>query len=300
MSERATRGGIFLVLVATFGLALKGIWARLAYAQGLDVAGVVFYRSALAAPLSVLMGLWLLRRLGAPSTERPERQKGDWLRAIALGVFFPLGMWSDFQAISYLGAGVSRVILFGFPLVVMIIDASLTRIWPSRSRLWGFALAWFGLMGVASGQGGSPGDPLRWTGLLWGVVALFSYAIFVWFSGRLAPRLGSVQMTITTQLATAAVVVVGVLISGDFRAPAINESALGFVALMVVVSTIGPYFLLTEGIARLGAARASLLAMFGPTVTLMAGAIVLDESLTAIQWLGAAATLLGVRLSQRR
>lgn len=313
MSEQSKRGGVTLVLVATFGLALKGIWARLAYAEGLDVGGVMFYRAALAAPLTLILAKVLRSRLEQrrEQADKPQALPGDIWKAAALGAFFSLGMWSDFQAIAYLGAGVSRVILFGFPLGVLIIEASVSRIWPRRHRLLGFFVAWLGLLGVALGGSvaspvgnspsvGSGSSGLPAVGLFWALVSLVLYAIFVWCSGRLAPRLGSVRMTTVTQLATAAVVLPVGLVVGGGEAPSITGPALGWILLMVGISTIGPYFLLTEGIARLGAAPASLLAMFGPTVTLLVSALVLDERLSALQWVGTIATLGGVKLSQAK
>jgi drug/metabolite transporter (DMT)-like permease len=117
--------GTMLVLLATLGLALKGVWARLAYAEGLSVETVLFYRSALSAPLVVALTFLATRRISSiragndsashhPSTTKPRI--GDWLAAVGLGLFFSLGMACDFSAILDLGAGVSRVILFGYPL----------------------------------------------------------------------------------------------------------------------------------------------------------------------------------------
>jgi drug/metabolite transporter (DMT)-like permease len=55
-----------------------------------------------------------------------------------------------------------------------------------------------------------------------------------------------------------------------------------------------PIILTSEGIRRIGASHASIIASVGPIATILLGAIFLDESITAIQLLGAAFVLAGV------
>src|SRR5690606_31195634 len=207
-----TSGGL-LVLLATFGLAFKGIWARLAYAEGLSVSGVLFYRSLLSVPFVVGGGLWLLRRSERGQALRQFSWR-DYAPGAALGAMFSVGMVCDFEAIAQLGASVSRVVLFGFPLVVLLLDAVSTRSLPNARKMLGFVLAWLGLFLVAlhSGGGVTKNTDAGLTPLAWGVASMVFYALYVWISGRISKKLGSVRLTSVSNLATAAVVVVAVLI----------------------------------------------------------------------------------------
>ena len=288
------RTGAILVLLATAGLALKGIWARLAYAEGLDVPGVLFYRSAFSVPLVVLTAVVFLRRTGTAGL-----RFSDYVPGILLGAMFSLGMACDFQAIALLGASVSRVILFGFPGVVMLLTAAETRTLPSGRKIAGFALAWLGLLCVASPSLSADGRSLFGpTGLVWGLASLVFYAIYVWVSGKLSRKLGSVRFTSVSNLSTAAVVLGVVLLSPGGEMPPASTTALGWIALMVVLSTVFPYFLLMEGIRRLGSSAASLLSMSGPVVTVFAGVWFLGESLSSLQVVGTALTILGVGFAE--
>lgn len=289
------RRGAILVLVATVGLALKGIWARLAYAEGLDVPGVLFYRSTFSVPLVIMTAVLFLRREG-----QSRLRFFDYVPGILLGSMFSLGMACDFQAIATLGASVSRVLLFGFPAVVMLLTAAETRALPGAQKMVGFAVAWLGLVCVASpgftAKGNAPFGP---AGIAWGLASLAFYAVYVWLSGKVSRRLGSVRLTTVSNLSTAAVVVGIVLWTRGGQAPAASNAALGWVALMVVVSTVFPYFLLMEGIRRLGSSDASLLSMSGPVITVLAGFLFLGESLNPLQVLGTCLTLVGVGSAQR-
>ena len=288
---------VALVVSATAGLSLKGIWARLAYAEGLDVSGVLFYRSALATPLFLLVGILLWKR-GRFAQANPRSSHRVWGIAALLGAIFSVGMYSDFQAIAFLGAGVSRVILFGFPLVVMGVEGIVQRSPPPRSRVLGYAVAWVGLLCVA---GGAPDLATHdWqSGLLWALASLVLYGLYVASSAPLSRRIGSVPLTIVSSTSTGVVVVSTLLLQNSGLPPSISGAAFGWVSVMVIVSTVVPYFLLTEGIRRLGGSRAGLISMLGPPLTVSVGWLLLDETLSGIQILGTMAVLLGVLLSQR-
>ncbi len=291
-------GGTLLVLLATAGLALKGIWARLAYEEGMDVSAVLFYRSALSTPLVVLSTWWLLRRSGQDGTSKLSVR--DFVPGALLGAMFSVGMMCDFEAIAGLGASVSRVVLFGFPLVVMLLEAIKHRKLPGPRKLLGFVIAWCGLFAVARTQGSAPthfgSDGI--SPLAWGLASMSLYALYVWLSGGLSRKLGSVRLTSVSNLSTAAVVVGVILVAQRGHAPSVPTAGLGWIAMMVLISTVVPYFLMMEGIRRLGSEDASLLAMTGPVITVVSGWLLLGESLSPVQLMGAAGTLLGVGVAQ--
>ena len=295
-ARASAKSGVLLVLLSTFGLALKGIWARLAYAAGMDVGAVLFYRSILSLPLVLLGAFWLLR---AQPAARPR--KTAWLPAVLLGVLFAVGMTSDFQAIRYLGASVSRIMLFGFPLLVLVFEAVGNRRWPARQRMLGFAIAFVGLLAVVSAGLSTPRSSVGVgpTALLWGVASLFTYALYVYLSANVTQILGSVRVSVVSQLTTGFVVVLFLLVRERGVLPASSARGFAWVATMVVVSTVIPYFLLMEGIRRLGASEASLLAMGGPVVTVVASWLVLGEALTGLQLLGTAVVMAGVFVGRR-
>ncbi len=282
------------MLSATVGLSLKGIWARFAYGEGASVETVMLYRAALALPVLLGAAVWLRRRRRR-STRAPETER-QLAHTAAVGALFAFGMYCDFRAIAELGAGLSRVILFGFPLLLVAAESTARRQLPTRRRLIGFALAWGGLAALvwpAAGGGVRASAPA----LQWGLYSMATYAAYLWISGRISRRIGSVPFSIVSNLATC-VTVIGVVACADAGALQAPRAAVGWVAVLVVASTVGPYFLLNEGVRRLGSARAGLLAMLGPPITLTCGWLLLGEPLGPRQLLGAAATLLGVAVTQ--
>jgi drug/metabolite transporter (DMT)-like permease len=212
--------------------------------------------------------------------------------ALGLGAFFTLGMVFDFQAIKSVGAGLSRVVLFGFPLLVMVLDGVFEKRWPNGRSLVGFLLAWAGLWTIALGQGA--GTPSHLGALGWALLSLVCYATYVWLSGRAGQKLGAPRLTFLSNLSTSLCMTLGVTWDRHFEFTSPELEPLAWVGVMVLVSTVVPYYLMNEGIVRLGAARASLVAMTGPVITLAAASLVLGERLTPAQLAGSAALILGV------
>ncbi len=289
-----------LVLLSTFGLALKGIWARLAYGAGASVQTVLFYRAALSLPLILVCAHVFSSRF---ESQKVPFRLSHLTIGVLMGAFFSVGMFCDFQAIYYLGAGVSRVVLFGYPLVVLVFDSLARRAIPSAERLLGFGVAWLGLLLVCGVYeqfaGGAGAQATTWEHLPWGLASLLFYAAYVFVSGRMSRWMGSSRLSLFSNLATSVVVMSVLFVQSGGELPSVGNGALVWVAVMVVVSTVVPYFLMMEGIRRLGAAQASLTSMVGPVITLVASTWVLAEVLSFAQVLGVVLTLVGVFGVQR-
>lgn len=276
------RTAFFLVLLATVGFAFKGVVARLAFAEGASVAAVLVLRVALATPL-----FWLGARIlrgGEPVLE----SRRDRALAMLGGATFLLAAACDFAAIARIGAGPSRVILFSFPGFVLLFDALRERSRPSRSDVRTFVIAWVGLLLVAapSGLRGLHGDAAL--GAACALAGAILYAGFLVICQTTTRRLGAARFAAWSNTGSALALLAlapWILAPGDLVLPA---PAWTWIATLVAVCTVAPFFAFFEGVRRLGASRASLLALVGPPLTIVAAWLILDESLTAIQIVGAA------------
>ena len=84
------------------------------------------------------------------------------------------------------------------------------------------------------------------------------------------------------------------------RGPALpTPDALPVVLYLVLVPTFLAYLLYTEGLRRMEAGRASILATVEPVVAALLGFLLLGEWLEGWQWVGGALVLAGVALIQR-
>ncbi len=282
--ERAS----WLVVIATVGMAFKGVWARLAYEDGATVASVLGTRLLWALPLFWL-GVVGLFKLGIGRPARRPRPS-ELLIALACGALFLCAAICDFSAIDRIGAGLSRVILFSFPGFVVLIEAVLKRRWPSPRSVLGFGIAWAGLWLVGGLSRAQSAADLAGFGLALGSAVL--YAVYLSIAQRVTHRLGGPLFAALSN--TGATLLAAVLAPDFFRGGAMPGRASLWVGLMVVISTVLPFFLLFEGVRRIGAERASLLALLGPPVTLLAARLLLNETISGAQICGVGLVMVGV------
>ncbi|ASK33776.1 EamA family transporter [Alcanivorax sp. N3-2A] len=282
------RSGLALVAVATFAMAFKGIFARLIYQQQVSVNALLIWRFALAVPLFWAGAAWINR--GKPKPPLSPRQ---WMLCGFTGILFFVSAWCDFHAIDQLGASLSRLVLYLFPAMVMVLEAMEQRRLPGWRRLLVFAGAWLGtaLLLLPGWHGGAVGA----AGLAFGFGAAACYAVFWRTSQSLTRPLGSVrfnQLSNSVTLIAMLVFLLPALPASELR---ISPEALGWMLLMVVFSTVVPFFLLFEGLSRANAAEAGMLSMFGPVVTVVMALVVFpDERLSPLQWLGMVVVLVSV------
>lgn len=283
--------GLALIVTATVALSFKGILARFAYAEGVSVDMLLVLRFALAMPLFVL-GARLLRDRSAPPLTR-----ADWRACIASGALFFAAAWFDFHAVALAGAALSRIVLFTFPVIVLLIR------WVGDGRRpapreWGaFALTYGGLLFVIG-----PGIDTAATGL--GVAAALgaagTYALFWSRTQDLTRRIGSARFNGIANTTTFVVMLVVLLPTLDAADYMLTAKGVAIVAAITVFCTVLPFFLMFEGIRRLGAAEAGLITLFGPAVTVVAAWALLGERLGPPQLAGFALVTVGLALLRRR
>ncbi len=278
----------WLVVIAAIGLAFKGVWARLAYQEGATVSAVLGTRLLWALPLFWL-GVGALFKLGVAQPAQRVRAQ-EVVISLCCGALFLVAAVCDFSAIERIGAGLSRVILFSFPGFVMLIESGLKRRWPSSRSMLGFGIAWAGLWLVSGPRSGHSALDLTGFGLALGGAVL--YAVYLSIAQRVTHRLGG---PLFSALSNTGATLIACLVAPDLiRSGGLSGPAALWVGLMVAVSTVIPFFLLFEGIRRIGAERASLLVLIGPPVTLLAARLLLNESITGVQVCGVGLVMAGV------
>src|SRR5690606_20148347 len=254
--SRLFASGITWVVLATCLLALKGILARLVYAEGVSVDTLLIWRFLLAVPFFWLGAIWLRRgEKAAPLTRR------QILLVTATGALFFASAWCDFHAIDQLGASISRLLLYVFPALVMLIQAWQLKQRPSARQLGIFVLAWCGIGMILLPDWQQ--QQLSLTGIAFGIGAAACYAVFWCTSQPLTHALGSMRFNQLSNSVT--LVAVLLLLAPHQQATFFHISALGWfwLILLVVFATALPFFLLFEGLRRVNAGEASLITMFG-------------------------------------
>lgn len=287
--------GVAFVLAATVLFAFKGVIARVALETGITVVALVSLRVLLATPLYLGIGVAVARK-----TPRPPVPWRVRLEAMAVGAFFLAAAACDFSAIDRIGAGPSRVILFSFPGVVLVIEAIRLRAWPRRLEVFTFGLAWLGLVGVAAPEGLGALHGRDLSGVLFALGGSVTYAMFLTASQRSMKVMGSVAFTAYSNVGTAVALLVALPFVLGPEDLDWNARGLAWLTLLVVACTVLPFLLLARGIERAGAGPASLLTLVGPPLTVVAAYFFLGERLVPVQIAGALLVLASISFLKLR
>lgn len=287
----AQDGRLYAVLSAA-GFSLKAVFVKLAYAAGpVEPLTLLALRMLFALPLF----LWLLWKSASP--DMPKLTRGDiarvWLLAL-LGYY--LSSLFDFKGLTYITAGLERLILYLYPTMVLLMQAWMTRQPPDR-RAWQAMAICYGGLAIAFAhdlaQGGQGGQVLA--GSAWVFASAVTYALYYLGTGAMLKRIGSMRLAGLAGSASCVLVLGHFFLFGHPQTlPQLPGEVWWHGALMAVLSTTLPIYWLSLAIQRLGAAQAATVGTLGPVLTVLAAWLLLGESLSVLQLGGLALVIFGV------
>jgi len=284
--------GALLVFLAAFCFASKGILIKLAYQYSIDSISLLTLRMLFALPFYVGIALNLARQ--EPSMPLTTRQ---WATLFSLGITgYYLASLFDFIGLVYITASLERILLFTYPMFVLLLNAIGFRRRVSRRQLLALGLTYAGILITFVGSIETAEQKDVVLGSLWVVLSGLVYAIYLVGSDGMIARVGSLRFTCYAMMAATVPTVLHCayqngLQLGNYPMPVY---ALGL--SMGVFVTVIPTLLIAEGIRRVGSGNASIIGSVGPVFTILLSATVLNEAFSWQQIAGTVLVLAGVFL----
>ncbi len=288
--ENHDHHGVTMVTLATLGLAFKGIFLKLTYMTGLSVEAGVVWRFVIALPLFWGFALW--RTQGQSWSIAPK----DRVTVFICGLCFAVATYADALAVDRLGVAVSRLVLFVFPVFILIFEAIRQKRWPGKRSCVAALLAYFGLALVLLG-GETALHEIDLLGIFAGLMSAMSYALFLVLGSSLVKQIGSPRFTAMVQSLTLIAVASPALFWGD-GGQTVPETAWIWLIAAAILSTFLPLLLLYEGMKHVGSEITGLLSYIGPGVTVLAAWLILGEKMGPIQFLGIGFLCIGLMIAQ--
>ncbi|MBL8764772.1 MAG: EamA family transporter [Phycisphaerae bacterium] len=281
--------GIALVVLAAVCFGFMPYFSRLARHDGLSVEMLLGLRFGLAAVTLLALALW---RGG------PMPRGRVLLGVIALGaVGYVLEAWTFFTALDYAPGGVVSLLLYLYPALVTVLARLLRNERLTRRRVAALALALAGATLIIAPGARADDAAIRWQGLTLGVACAAVYALYILGASELVPRAGAVQAA-TIVVTSAAAVFLGVALAKADPWPTTARAWTG-VGSLALVCTLVPITAFLGGLARVGPVRASTLSTIEPLATVLAGVVLMGESLSWTQAAGGGLVLLGAAMAAR-
>jgi drug/metabolite transporter (DMT)-like permease len=279
--------GYLVVLFATACWGTSGIFVKFVITDTqVSALALAFWRD-LSTFLVLLVGIGLLR----PAWLRAARRDLGWLAALggSLGVFHVF--WNLNVMLN--GAAVATVQQAAMPAIVAVVARLVWRESLTWSKIAAILLTFAGTV-LVSGLDVLGQVDLSLRGLLIGLGTPFFYACWNLFSKKVR----GTYNPFTTLLYAFAFGALALLPLQFFTLqpwPVPSSAWPSFTAL-ILVSTITPFLAYTFALGRLQASVASILAMAEIPIVAVYAYVLLDERLTASQFLGAALVVGGVLL----
>jgi drug/metabolite transporter (DMT)-like permease len=276
--------GFAFVIASAVSFGAMPIFARVAYANGLDPITLLFLRFAIATP--IMLGLMAVRRAPFP--------RGAPLAGLAaLGALGYVGQsFCYFTALTLASAGLVALLLYLYPILVAAAAVILLKEKLTAAKVIAIGLALVGaVLTMGFGGGGKP------AGVALGVGAALIYSVYIIAGSRIMKSVSALPSS-TVVIASAAIVYA---VIASVRGPSWPTSPEGWIAVVcvAVVSTvvaIGGFF---AGMERIGPTNASTLSTVEPAVTVCLAAAFLGETVSALTLAGGVLILAAVVLLAR-
>ena len=272
------------VLVGAVAIAFSGILFRLAHVSPSTGA---FYRCVWALPPLWLIARWEERRWGS----RPRRtRRWAWLA----GAFFAADLVLWHNAIDQVGAGLATVLGNTQVVLVGLLAWLLFRERPHTMSLASIPVVSVGVVLISGAleqgaYGKNPG-----LGATYGVLTGLAYTAFLLTlrhgqRGVVGPAGPLFDATLASALGCAAI---GAVVGDLDLTP--SWSAQGWLVLLALSSQVLGWLLISISLPRLPAVVTSISLTLQPVCSVLFAALILGESPSALQLVGAAGILSGL------
>ena len=286
--------------LAISGAALfstKGIFIKLAFAEGVSTEAALALRMLVALPVYLVILLSLLRR---NTQVRALLTPGRLLASMAVGALgYYLSSYLDFAGLAFVSAQYERLVLFTYPFFVLLFGVWFFGDTMNWKLLPPMLITYSGLMVIFIWN-----LTVQPEGLFIGTALVLGSALTFAFYQHLARAqmlvIGAGLFT-CIGMSTAAVLAItqSMVVDGPATYAAFTPYV-WFLGLMLgIFGTVLPSFLLNAGIARIGARATSSTASFGPIITIVLAVFVLGEHFTLFHAIGTALVLFGSSLFAR-
>jgi len=286
---------VLLVAAGGIGLASKGIFAKLLYAQGVDVQTVLVLRTVIAWPGFLLVGYLF----GARESLR-HAPRWAWFAAAAGGfACYYFGAGINFLALSLIDASVERALLFSYPALVVMATSVINRRRPGPVTLLAIVITWLGIAFVVGLQDADVFSQNAFgSGLV--LVCAATMAFYLMVTERTTKAINSSAFTTVAMTAAAACFGLQFAALGEWSDLSMNARSWALMAGLVVFATVLPLFFMAEGIKRIGAQRGAVVSTVGPPATILLAVAFLGERMETIQLAGVALIVAGILILELR
>ena len=284
--------GYFFAAAGAVLFSTKAIIIKLAYAEAISAETLLALRMGLALPIYLAIGCLSLRH---------RIRRGDELPGLRLllqsALVGALGYWlasyADFLGLQYISAQFERLILFTYPLFVVLFGALFFGQRVQVRTLLAFAVSYTGLALIFSENLSLEGEDVV-VGSVFVLTAAIAFALYQLLAKEMISKVGPRLFTCIAMLGATIGAFIPFVAMEQVSTIFVGPRLLSYGILIAIFATVLPSFLLSEALHRISAQANGVIGTLSPLVTIILAALILGESLTLIGIIGTSLVLGGV------
>lgn len=293
---KLNKGVIYILLGASF-FGFTPIFAKLGFSFGYSLGQINIVQMVIS--FFLLWSLTLIKRASFKGLN-----KKNIVQIIITGCLIGLTSIFYYGSMEYLPASLAIILMFQFVWIGIILEWIFSKIKPAPITILSIILILIGVFFASNFVNGDIGGlPLK--GLIFGILSAFTYAGFIFCSGKVAVNVD--PWTRSSLMVTGSTILVFIVFMHDIPTVLPLESDL--LSIAVGVSLFGavlPPLFFAAGAPLVSGGVANILTSIELPIAILSASLILSEVVTPLQWLGIAIILvaiacneLGTKLVQR-
>ncbi|STX42622.1 permease, DMT superfamily [Legionella donaldsonii] len=273
----AALSGLFFGLIGYFGVSVIN--------ADISVSNMLFWRF-------LVSGLFIAILL-IPSMKTSLSTTSIWelFKVTSAGALF-YGACSIFYFIAakYIGSGLSMVIFFTYPAIVMLINFLFYKQKISKIYYLAITIIFIGLVFLTHGEG----IKFDVTGIGLSLLSALLYALYL-IASKSSP-VPSLLATLMVSIGCMVACLIAALMDNTFKVP-LGINVWFNICGIGIICTALPIVLLLQGLKYISSVQASILSVLEPVFVVIFGILLLNETINFIQTLGVLILLSGALLA---
>lgn len=241
---------------------------------------------------------WLLLLLLMLLFSRKKLAPKQWLSLLAVGITMSGTSVFYGKAVERLPASIAVVLLFQFTWIGVLMEAAADRRIPSRSKIISIVILIMGTL-LAGGVIGESTGPLDMKGVVYGLLAAFTFALYMFVSGRVGTTVPVFNKSFFMTTGS------GVIVLSVFSPAFIWDGALGaglwkYAVILGILGILIPVLFFAIGMPKVGSGTGAILGAAELPAAVVASVLLVHEHVSSLQWFGIALIFIGIAVPQIR
>lgn len=281
--------GILYILIGASFFGFTPIFAKLGFSYGYTLGQINIVQMMFSS--IILWSFTLIKRSSFKGLN-----KNNVLQIMMTGCFIGLTSIFYYGSMQYLPASLAIILMFQFVWIGIILEWIFSKIKPAPVTVLSIILI---LVGVFFASNILNGDiqGLPFKGFIFGILSAFTYAGFIFFSGKVAVDVDPWMRS--SFMVTGSTILVFILFMREIPSvlPLEKELFTAAVGVSLFGAVLPPLFF-AVGAPLVSGGIANILTSIELPIAILSASLILSEAVTPLQWLGTAIILVAIGLNE--